>query len=376
MVLQEDVELKDVAEDENPLTQKRRGRKPKTKEVEEEVAPKKRGRRPKDKSFTVINTYKDDIPEIEDDNIILHLPADESINVENDDKIDTSGVLQYDPNLKEPAPYEPLNSMISDFALIIDKNNKIEEVQSENDSNECENIPKIDNDEVYVRDIGFEESSKNNFKILKKAKILMIVASDETKKEWDLSTDCCCFNCTERFETVPIGIPVRYYRGRFYCRDVFCSFNCAGRFIFMSHDIRGQSKKWEYYSLLCLMASKFNIEQNNGGDQENNKHKIRLADDPRLLKKFGGPYTIEKYRENFYIVDTNNTLMYPPFASMYPQTEVAQYVNIHRQKAQMLNNDLKYNDYKQTLMDLRLRRDKPIIQKKNTLEEYMSLTIK
>ena len=39
-------------------------------------------------------------------------------------------------------------------------------------------------------------------------------------------------------------------------------------------------------------------------------------------------------------------------------------------------NDLKYNDYKQTLMDLRLRRDKPIIQKKNTLEEYMSLTIK
>jgi len=374
MELQEDIELKDVVEDENPLTQKRRGRKPKTKEIEEEVAPKKRGRRPKDKSFTVINTYKDDNPEIEDDNIILHLPADESITVENDDKIDTSGVLQYDPNLKEPAPYEPLNSMISDFAMILDKNNKLEEIQSENDSNESENIPMLDNDEVYVRDIGFEESSKNNFKILKKAKILMIVASDETKKEWDLSTDCCCFNCTERFETVPIGIPIRYYRGRFYCRDVFCSFNCAGRFIFMSHDIRGQSKKWEYYSLLCLMASKFNMES--GGVDETNKHKIRLADDPRLLKKFGGPYTIEKYRENFYIVDTNHTLMYPPFASMYPQTEVAQYVNIHRQKAQMLNNDLKYNDYKQTLMDLRLRRDKPIIQKKNTLEEYMSLTIK
>ena len=374
MELQEDIELKDVVEDENPLTQKRRGRKPKTKEIEEEVAPKKRGRRPKDKSFTVINTYKDDIPEIEDDNIILHLPADESITVENDDKIDTSGVLQYDPNLKEPAPYEPLNSMISDFAMILDKNNKLEEIQSENDSNECENIPMLDNYEVYVRDIGFEEYSKNNFKILKKAKILMIVASDETKKEWDLSTDCCCFNCTERFETVPIGIPIRYYRGRFYCRDVFCSFNCAGRFIFMSHDIRGQSKKWEYYSLLCLMASKFNMES--GGVDETNKHKIRLADDPRLLKKFGGPYTIEKYRENFYIVDTNHTLMYPPFASMYPQTEVAQYVNIHRQKAQMLNNDLKYNDYKQTLMDLRLRRDKPIIQKKNTLEEYMSLTIK
>ena len=359
-------------ENENQMTQKRRGRKPKAKEVEEEVAPKKRGRRPKDKSFTVINTYKDDVPEIEDDNIILHLPTEANITVENDDKIDTSGILQYDPNLKEPAPYEPMNSMISDFAMILDKN-KVDEVHSENDISESDNIPKLENDEIYAREIGFEESSKNNFKVLKKAKILMIVASEETKKEWELSTDCCCFNCTERFETVPIGIPIRYYRGRFYCRDIFCSFNCAARFIFMSHDIRGQSKKWEYYSLLCLMASKFNMEM---FQNETDKHKIRLADDPRLLKKFGGPYTIEKYRENFYVVDTTHTLMYPPLASMYPQTEVAQYVNIHRQKAHMLNNDLKYNDYKQTLVDLRLRREKPIIQKKNTLEEYMSLTIK
>jgi hypothetical protein len=43
-----------------------------------------------------------------------------------------------------------------------------------------------------------------------------------------------------------------------------------------------------------------------------------------------------------------------------------------------LRDDLKWKgyDYKQTLMDLRLRREKPVIQKKNTLEEYMSLTIK
>ena len=153
-------------DNDNQTTQKRRGRKPKTKEVEEEVAPKKRGRRPKDKSFTVINTYKEDVPEIEDDNIILHLPTESNITVENDDKIDTSGILQYDPNLKEPAPYEPMNSMISDFAMILDKN-KVEEVQSENEVSENDIVPKLENDEVYVRDIGFDESSKNNFKVLK-----------------------------------------------------------------------------------------------------------------------------------------------------------------------------------------------------------------
>lgn len=55
----------------------------------------------------------------------------------------------------------------------------------------------------------------------------------------------------------------------------------------MSHDIRGQSKKWEYYSLLCLMASKFTMEM---CQNETDKHKIRLADDPRLLKNLGAIY--------------------------------------------------------------------------------------
>ena len=47
------------------------------------VMPKKRGRRPKDKSYTVISNYKEVPLEIEDDNIILHLPGDDKINSDN-----------------------------------------------------------------------------------------------------------------------------------------------------------------------------------------------------------------------------------------------------------------------------------------------------
>lgn len=349
------------------IIQKRRGRRPKVKENEEVLTPKKRGRRPKDKNYTVINTYKDVSNDVEDENIILHLSIDANTVIENDSKIETSGVIQYDPDLKEPLPYEPLNSMISDYATILDK---IETPQAENEV-KYENVEKIDDNDVYIRDIGFEENNKNHFKVLKKAKILKMIASDETKNEWDMSTECCCFNCTEKFQTVPIGIPIRYFRNKFYCRDVFCSFNCAARFIFMGFDMRYQFKKWEYYSLLCFMSNKINMEIN-GND---NKNKIKIADDPKLLKKFGGPLSIEQYRDNFYILDSQHSIMYPPLACMYPQAEVAHYVNIHRQKAQMLNNDNRYNDYKQSLTDLKLRRDKPLIIKKNTLEEYMSLTI-
>ena len=40
---------------------------------------------------------------------------------ENDSKIQTNGILKYDPNLCDPMPYEPMNSMVSGFAMISDK---------------------------------------------------------------------------------------------------------------------------------------------------------------------------------------------------------------------------------------------------------------
>ena len=63
-------------------------------------------------------------------------------------------------------------------------------------------------------------------------------------------------------------------------------------------------------------------------------------------------------------------LLYPPLSCMYPQAEVAHYVSMHRQKAHLLNSESKFSG-----SDIKLKRDKPLLQKKNTLEEYMSLKI-
>lgn len=96
-----------------------------TQQVDEtsKLMPKKRGRRPKDKSYTVISNYKDAPAEVEDENIILHLPGDDKINSENynDIIINTDGIMRYDPVLNEPMPYEPLNQMQSDYANILEK---------------------------------------------------------------------------------------------------------------------------------------------------------------------------------------------------------------------------------------------------------------
>ena len=340
------------------------------------LMPKKRGRRPKDKSYTVISNYKDTQVEIENDNIILHLPGDEKINNENynDIMINTDGIMRYDPVLNEPMPYEPFNQMQSDYANILEKNQeKIEVDNLENQNIELENDESsIKNDEVYIRTIGFEEMNKNYFNVLKKVKILKMIQADDSKKEWDSSSEHACFYCTEQFQTMPIGIPIRYIRGQYYCRDNFCSFNCAAAYIFSGFDTRYHFKKWEYYSLLCLLAKEINEKINSelGIDIKKIIY-VKLAEDRNLLKKFGGPITIEEFRKQFYFLDKKYSLLYPPVSCMYPQTEVAHYVSVHRQKAMMLNNENRF----QELNDLRLKRDKPLLQKKNTLEEYMSLKI-
>jgi len=393
--------------DVDSIEKKKRGRKPKSKvesdvDSSKQLVPKKRGRRPKDKTYTIISNYKEVSNEVEEDNIILHLPMEndvqDTIN-ENDIKIETNGILKYDPNLCEPLPYEPMNSMISGYALISDKLqeklSELNEIEDESKSQDKMNIKfeeknetnlKCTSDEVFFRDVGFEEDNKEYFRVLKKAKILKLMLSDNNKKEWDLSTDSCCFYCTEKFQTVPIGIPVRYFRGKFYCRDIFCSFNCAAAYIFSGFDIRYNFKKWEYYSLLCLLASMITSEVENEKlknnevseiDKKMHSIKIKLAEDRNLLKKFGGPLPIEKFRENFYILDSQYSILYPPLSCMYPQAEIAHYVNVHRQKAQILNSESRFscNDSRSSMSDLRLKREKPLIHKKNTLEEYMSLKI-
>jgi hypothetical protein len=340
------------------------------------LMPKKRGRRPKDKSYTVISNYKDTPIEVENDNIILHLPGDDKINNENynDIIINTDGIMRYDPVLNEPIPYEPLNQMQSDYANILEKNQeKIEIENLENQNINSENEESfIKNDEVYIRTIGFEEMNKNYFNVLKKVKILKIIQADDTKKEWDSSTEHACFYCTEQFQTMPIGIPIRHNKGKYYCRDNFCSFNCAAAYIFSGFDTRYHFKKWEYYSLLCLLAKEINEKINTEiGNDEKKIIYVKLAENRNLLKKFGGPMNIDEFRKQFYFLDKKYSLLYPPVSCMYPQTEVAHYVSVHRQKAMLLNNENRF----QELNDLRLKRDKPLLQKKNTLEEYMSLKI-
>jgi len=104
-------------------------------------------------------------------------------------------------------------------------------------------------------------------------------------KTLPLTTDICCYWCTEQFENQPIGLPEKKLGDTFFVKYCFCSFNCMTSYNFSIND----EKVWERYALINLMYKKiYNLTHN---------IKIDLAHPRESLAKFGGKYTIEEFRD-------------------------------------------------------------------------------
>ena len=321
--------------------QKKRGRKPKSKNdaPEEKPLPKKRGRRPKDKTYSSIINIKDINLEEEDEEVILHLPMNQEIETNESNNV-------------PPKPYDPDDKC--NYAMLSnDIQEKINELDEEDDE-----------ETLKVRSSVLEETSPDYFNLIKKVKVHRLMGDYEGSNYPD-NTNIACFNCTYEFDTMPIGIPIRYVNGKFHCVDNFCSFNCAARYIFKGDSNLNEVKKWESYSLLNLMYSKlFEIDK---------VCKIKLAPKPTLLKRYGGNLSVEDYRKDFSNPDKMMKVSYPPCISVLPVSEETSLMKMNRKKTQFIGND-KSSYIGSGLSDLRLKRDKTI-ENKNTLENYMSLKI-
>lgn len=107
-----------------------------------------------------------------------------------------------------------------------------------------------------------------------------------------------CWNCSEKINNL-IGYPIYYDKSVFYCYGDFCSFGCCGRYIL---DKYSNQDLWEKLNLLNNMYNK--------AHNTNNKM-VDISPDRRLLTKFGGEMSIEKYRDEIY-KDNYYNITIPP----------------------------------------------------------------
>jgi hypothetical protein len=305
---------KPKVENEEPKIPKKRGRKPKLKLISEEeknkfILPSKRGRKPKDKTIVLNKDLNlDNIS-----NVILHLP----ISLEILEELDEELSFKYEKKNILPDPFDPTIS--TDYNVnkkdssciykIIDNNEKILETEIENSINSINYNNHLYNDTNY----------KN------------------IKCNW------CLHNCDDKVTHLPFNIS----NGVFNMYGNFCCPECAASFNFneLNDDLI-----WERYALLNYVYN------------ENNS-KYNIAPSRLILDIFGGPLSINEFRE---IINTNkniNTIL-PPLYIIKPQIEITKnediYIPLNINRVNKYTKDLK----------LKKKNDVPL---ENTLNSCMNL---
>ena len=326
---------------ENPVPRvlKKRGRKPKPKP--ENPIPrvlKKRGRKPKYKTYGYNKDTKSSF-NIQDDNIIIHLPIK---NIQNVNEI--KDLLEYNPLINEPQPFVDLNET---YTFLPKENTK------DNISNTCDQNIKISTlagiEKQRHNDIDDIETFKEQKSVIK-----CLIQFDETE-EWPVSTNISCWWCTYNFNNIPCGLPTNINKDKYNVLGIFCSPQCAAAYNFDSKD----NNIWERYALLNTIYSK-------------DSNKIKLAPPREILKKFGGHITINQFRNNGN-KDHNYKLIIPPLKSIIPSIEYNDedngYSSLLDDKIFIIEkNKLKTNNI------LKLKRKTPYT--KNTLSQCMNIISK
>lgn len=243
------------------------------------------------------------------------------------------------------------------------KDNASNEPQYEDDE-----IPYAYNHDYYSILSCVEETDNVNIGQLKRTvcddpkrtlKIIDLLKDFEEKNknnEWPSNTTICCYWCCNKFENAPIGIPVNFENDKFDVYGCFCSLECAAAYnMKTNHNI---DEMWERFNLINLLSRRMGYKQH-----------VKPAPDRLSLKQFGGFMDIDQFR-NYNNLNRFINLNFPPMNSLTQQLEE---INEYD-----LKNDMKYipidneriKKYKEKIL---FKRNKPLIDAKNSIESSMNL---
>ena len=340
---------------------KKRGRKPKIKIVTQEdknkfVLPSKRGRKPKDKTLPI-----DKISNINDiSNTILHLPIPSSI-LNNIDNNNMNVINPYDPDILENNVDHNIDSLntlnnensckyseIDNFKIKKqDSNNNFQDSFQDSFQNNFQNNfhdsfhnsniqnTNLNNNELQNEDLNISPLNNTNY-----------VKMYSNREQSYVKCNWCLHDCEKNnIFKLPYEInneEIKYF-GNFCCPE------CAVAFNFNELD---DEYIWERYSLLNYLYSDGN-------------NKLNIAPSRLILDIFGGPISINEYKNIIQTKKHVNIIM-PPHLLICPQLEVK------RSKENNIFIPLNINRINKYTDDLKLKREKPV-NNMNTLEDCMNL---
>jgi hypothetical protein len=302
------LEKENIIIESNEIIKKKRGRKPKNRDIETVSSPiskiiKKRGRKTNSK---IINLKNDDEVDIIT-NIIVHLPLkmNDILKITNDESHIISEDFQ---DIQNNICIEN-NSILTSFDWNQKENNYL---------NTNENICNLNTDNDFCKHcvslqekINILEQTNEKLKngildynnILNKkiyySSIKLINKTEDTIRDDISNSNIVCWWCCHKVDGIPLGIPEIISKNIFYVYGYFCSFNCM-----MAYNIDiNDYKIWNRQTNIYQMKNFIDVD---------NKFSIHCAPPRQLLDIFGGPYNILEFRKNFYLLNQEFRNILPP----------------------------------------------------------------
>lgn len=293
---------------------KKRGRKPKNyiiqtqSEIQTEVQPdqeinnndaiiKKRGR----KSISKLINLENQPEEILNNCIIARLP----LKAEDVQKI----LLENNNQINESNNNQPTCDISNEISKCIDFNDDIYEHKHKLlTCQKCmqyeEKIIELNNEIQSLKTGSIHISSNINKKIYESK----VNFYDVNMSQWKDSTPIACWWCCHTFMNIPLGIPEYIIKDKFYLYGCFCSFNCMMAYNLDLNDY----KIWDRQA---------NIYQMKNVIDPDNIFTIHPAPPRQILEMFGGPLSIDDYRQSFFVINKEFKIYLPPMISIIGSIE-------------------------------------------------------
>jgi len=190
-----------------------------------------------------------------------------------------------------------------------------------------------------------------------------LIITEDIKEPKNLENKVCMW-CCHSFLNQNWGLPFIKNKKIYNTYGIFCSPECVSAYIFDDISTTDDSK-WNSYSIINNLARELYCDT---------EFICKLAPPRNSLKIFGGKFTIDEFRN--ISVDKNRVIKVylPPTLSILHNVEELQE---DIASCNLKNNVMILQDerYKTIHENLRLKREKPLLNKKNTLEHCMNIEI-
>ena len=299
-----------------------------------------------------------------DDNNFSH-PSNECLVSNKSYEVD---FYEYNPEIKEPIAYEDCHSdkfqstpenykIIKQSSSIYNNSTSIDKYFDINKSNDLQitsdkNINDVTIDDKLTKKVDkkYNSNFSNNSNIVLLKDMIM-------NEDWCNHTNYWCYWDCHPFDNQPFGIPIKYNNGKFHVYGCFCSLECAVAYNFYANE--NMDNVWENFNLLNMMSSMMS-------------YKLTLS--PSISRKclnvFGGPLTIDQFREKSIKNNKFNILTYPMVSivehveeineSSSYDTKINGFIPLDRSRVSKIENNIRLIDNSMT-------------KSKTVLEETMKL---